>query len=101
VLDKVIDMLACHRSQFFDFLPYNFCRSESVPADPEGQRQFLKDWYLEIMSPLADRYRGILIATYGEKRGREVKFVEAFEPCEYGSPLTTEDAKRLFPFLPA
>ncbi len=100
VLDKVIDMLACHRSQFFDFLPYNFCRPEPVPDDPEGQRQFLQDWYLELISPLAEKYRDMLIATYGEERGRAIKFVEAFEQCEYGSPLTAEDVRRLFPFVP-
>jgi len=100
VLESVIDMLACHRSQFFDFLPFSFGRADRLPDDPEGQIQFLRDWYIEIFEPLADRYRDLVIATYGESRGRDVKYVEAFEPCEYGSPLTQENVKRLFPFLP-
>lgn len=100
VLDTVIDMLACHRSQFFDFLPFSFGRADRLPEDPEGQRQFLRDWYIEIFAPLADRFRDLAIATYGEKRGGEVKYIEAFEPCEYGSPLTQESVSKLFPFLP-
>jgi HPt (histidine-containing phosphotransfer) domain-containing protein len=101
VLETVIDMLACHRSQFFDFLPLSFGRADQLPDDPDGQRQFLRDWYIEIFAPLADRYRDLVVATYGEKHGGDIRYVEAFEPCEYGSPLLKEDVERLFPFLPA
>jgi hypothetical protein len=39
------------------------------------------------------------VRTYGPQRGA-VRYVEAFEPCEYGSPLNEENRRRLFPFLP-
>ena len=28
------------------------------------------------------------------------RLIEAFEPCEYGSPMTEETRRRLFPMLP-
>ena len=40
-----------------------------------------------------------MIQTYGAERGRRIRYIEAFEPCEYGSPLTEAHRKRLFPFL--
>lgn len=100
VVESVIDMLACHRSQVFDWLPYNRGELEQVPVDPTAQRAWLRKWYFQLSVP-AERYRDQLIATYGEDHGRRVKCVEAFELCEYGSPLTHANRRTLFPFLPA
>jgi LmbE family N-acetylglucosaminyl deacetylase len=99
VLDTVVDMLACHESQFYEWLPYN----KFSDAPPEGQaarREWLSQRYRSWIAPLADRHRDLIVQTYGEKRGRAVRYVEAFEPCEYGSPLNEENRRRLFPFLP-
>ena len=100
VLETVIDMLACHQSQVFDWLPYNRGILEQVPRDPGARRKWLCDWYLSMAAPLAGRYRELLIDTYGEERGREIRYIEAYETCEYGSPLTPEAGNRLFPFVP-
>jgi LmbE family N-acetylglucosaminyl deacetylase len=98
VLDTLLDMLACHQSQVFDWLPCNRGILEQVPHEPGARRQWLRDWYLSIAAPLAEKYRELLIETYGEERGREIRYIEAYETCEYGSPLTPEASKRLFPF---
>jgi hypothetical protein len=42
-------------------------------------------------------YRKLLVKRYG-KRGKKVIFAEAYETSEYGTPLTEENAKVLFPF---
>ena len=47
---------------------------------------------------VAARFRKELIATYGRKRGKKVRFAEAFMLSEYGTPLTEETKKMLFPF---
>lgn len=100
VLESVVDMLTCHRSQFFDFLPYNRGEADQVPAELGLQRPWLRDWYSSLIEPLADLYRKRLVTDYGEERGRRIRYVEAFETCEYGTPLTSELRRRLFSFLP-
>jgi LmbE family N-acetylglucosaminyl deacetylase len=100
VLESVVDMLACHQSQFFDWLPYNRGESERVPSDADQRRSWLRDWFLGIVAPLADKHRDLLVSTYGEVQGRQIRYIEAFETCEYGSPLSPETRRRLFPFLP-
>jgi hypothetical protein len=100
VLESIVDMLACHRSQFFDWLPYNRGELDRVPGTPNQQRQWLRDWYVGLIEPLATRYWERILAVYGAERGRQIRYIEAFETCEYGAPLTPELQQRLFPFLP-
>ena len=100
VLESIVDMLACHRSQFFDWLPYNREELDQVPSDPKQQRQWLRAWILGMVAPLADRYREQIISAYGEDLGRQIRYIEAFETCEYGTPLSLELRRRLFAFLP-
>jgi len=100
VWDRLVDALDCHRSQFYDWLPYNHFYEEEVPTDTSERKAWLSGKMQERIAPLADRYRDLVIQTYGEKRGKAIRFIEAYEPCEYGSPLTEENTKLLFPFLP-
>ena len=100
VLEKIVDQLVCHRSQFFEWLPYTMCQEDSFPKDAAGQREATKQFYCQFNGPLADRYRDLVVKTYGEVKGSKIRFIEAFESCEYGSPMTEEARKRLFPMLP-
>ena len=101
VLETVVDLLDCHKSQFYDWLAWNHDYADQLPADAAGRRRWLGEWFRRRIAPLADRYREQLIALYGPEHGRRVKYAEAFEPCEYGTPLTNENRPRLFPFLPS
>ena len=100
VLERIIDQMVCHRSQFFEWLPFTLCQEGTFPTDPVAQREYAKQFYCQFNGPLADRYRDLVVKTYGEKRGNQIRFIEAFEGCEYGSPLTIEARRRLFPMLP-
>lgn len=100
VIESVVDLLDCHKSQFYDWLPYNHQTEAGMPAEPAARRAWLGEWYRSRISGYADRFRDQLIATYGEEQGRQIRYVEALEPCEYGAPLTADNSKRLFPFLP-
>ena len=100
VLERIIDQMACHRSQFFEWLPYTLCQEKTFPTEPAAQREYVKQFYCQFNGPLADRYRELVVKTYGETRGRTIRLIEAFEPCEYGSPMTDETRRRLFPMLP-
>lgn len=98
VVDDVVAMLDCHASQFYEWLPYNQRKEDEVPADSNQRRTWLKEQYLTRIARRADRNRDLLVATYGE-RGHQMRAIEAFEPCEYGSPLDDAAIARLFPFI--
>jgi LmbE family N-acetylglucosaminyl deacetylase len=100
VIESVVDMLDCHVSQFYEWLPYNKFFPEMPPADAADRRAWLGDHFRSRLAPYAERYRELVITTYGLDKGAAVKYIQAFEPCEYGSPLTEAERVRLFPFLP-
>lgn len=97
-IEAKFDALHCHTSQMYEFLPYNGGYLNQVPADPGQWRSWLAQFRDPRMRQIADLYRDKLIATYGESKGKQIRYAEAFEACEYGSPLTQENVKRLFPF---
>jgi LmbE family N-acetylglucosaminyl deacetylase len=100
-LDRLIDMLHCHVSQFYEWLPYNGGYLEQVPTEEVARRAWLKERICGRIRPLADRYRDLVVQTYGAERGAEVRFIEAFEISEFGAPLDATARAELFPFLPA
>ncbi len=99
-LGRVVDMLHCHVSQFYEWLPYNGGYAAEVPADAASRRAWLEQRYRRRLRPLADRFRDLLERTYGELPGRRAEYVEAFEASEYGAPFDGAARARLFPFLP-
>lgn len=98
VLEKIVDMLDCHVSQFYEWLPYNGKHLDQVPANPAKRREWLAGHTRTRLRAQADRFRQKLIDQYGPERGRKMEYAEAFEGCEYGSPLDELARKRLFPF---
>lgn len=99
VVDNKIDMIHSHISQVYEWLPYNNGTLESVPRDTEERRQWLSNRLLKHFSSIADKYRDMLIEFYGDDLGADIQYAEAFESCEYGSPLTTDKISTLFPFF--
>jgi N-acetylglucosamine malate deacetylase 1 len=99
--DRLVGMLHCHQSQFYEWLPYNAGYLDQVPIGEAERRRWLAERISRRIRPLADRYRDLLVRTYGPERGNRVEYIEAFEVSEYGAPLDAEARARLFPFLPA
>lgn len=119
VLEKKIEMLACHESQMFEWLPYSKGILDQVPEGKEARIQWLHEpriprdrrpldeqilratlisdesEYREAVP--AAKYRHKLIERYGEEKGKSVLFAEAFAVCEYGAPLTRENEGDYFP----
>ena len=98
VLEKKIDMLHCHVSQFYEWLPYNSGTLDSVPSNSEDRRDWLAGRLRNRFSAIAEKYRDLLIEHYGAKAGANIQYAEAFESCEYGSRLNDENIPILFPF---
>ena len=101
VFDRLVAMLACHESQFFEWLPYNGGYLNQVPAGKDQRLAWLTARTGARLRPRADRYRELLLRSYGPARGNAIEYVEAFEPCEYGAPLDDAARQRLFPFANA
>lgn len=96
VVEKKIEAMACHVSQFFEWLPFNGGYLNEVPSGEEERRAWFRTRMEERLSHDADRFRSHLYERYDLERGARVKFAEAFELCEYGAPLPS-DARQLFP----
>lgn len=98
VLDKIIDMLHCHTSQFYEWLPYNQGKEAEVPTGQAERKAWLGQQVRERLRKRAHTYRDLLADVYGTERARQVEYAEVFEACEYGAPLDAASKSRLFPF---
>jgi LmbE family N-acetylglucosaminyl deacetylase len=92
----IVEMLHCHRSQVYEWLPYNRNRDEAVPEGDEEKKAWLSRWFGERSRAVADRFRDSLCARYGDKRGARIEFAEVYEISEYATPLDDKDRDRLF-----
>ncbi len=118
VIDKKYEMYNCHVSQIYEWLPYTHGELDLVP---KGEKERL-EWYRNPRIPRdktltfeelqayktknhseyreafdACKFRDLLVKRYGEA-GKKVLFAESFEVSEYGTQLTKENEKELFPF---
>ena len=100
VFEAVIDMLVCHESQWFEWLPYDSGILDEVPEGAAARREWFAARMRTRFGGIADQGREKLIKTYGEERGQAVKCAEVLMISEYGGRPEPEDIPRLFPFLP-
>ncbi len=96
VLDKIAAMLHCHQSQFYEWLAFNGGYLDQVPKTEISRREWLASQIKDRLRPRIDRFRDLVLHTYGSERGAKVEFIEAFEACEYGAPLDDKARERLF-----
>ena len=102
-------------SQAYEWLPYTYGKIDEVPEDEEERYLWMKGDIIDENTDDADilakkfwgrnprfamtaaRFRKQLVERYGEK-GNRIVFAEAYAVCEYGSPLTEEMKKKIFPY---
>lgn len=96
VIDKKVDALDSHVSQFYEWLPWVDGRLGDVPAGLAERKAWLKK---ERTRPITPAVRTSLVKWYGADRGNSSKYYEAFEICEYGAQPDDARVKQLFPML--
>jgi LmbE family N-acetylglucosaminyl deacetylase len=96
VIDRKIQAIDAHVSQFYEWLPWVDGALDTVPKEPAARLAWLQQW--RSFRPLNDDVKAALRKWYGPKADA-VKDAEAFEVCEYGRRPTEAELRRLFPFF--
>ena len=100
VIEKKLRMIFCHESQVLEWMPYNQNALEWVPKGKPRQRKWLDKMYRVRLARFADHYRDLLVAQYGEKIGKKVRYAEGIQVSPFGASMDAKAVARLFPFLP-
>lgn len=98
VIEKKMDMYHQHKSQMYEWLPYNRGMLSQVPATDPERRAWLGETRKKAFD--ADPYRDRLAELYGSEKGARIKYCEAFQDSGYGTRLTKENTGYYFPFIP-
>lgn len=105
-LDTKLKIADLNVSQVYEWLPYTK-EGYNVPEGKEERFEWLKGMdtnreysdeevnalnfgYAVRYAKTAARFRKELIETYGEELGSKIRYAEAFQVCEYGTPLSKE-----------
>ena len=101
VIEKKVDALARIESQFIEGgCMGNASRVPRNDAERQAAHKRLHERMKRRSARMADRFRDRLIELYGEEKGRQIRYAEAFEICEYGRRPTNDELRRLFPSFP-
>jgi hypothetical protein len=98
VFNEKAIMVNCHKSQFFEWLPWLENELSFVPESEAGRFEWLIEKLAGWDKNIADHYREKLFARYGRERGMEIKYAEAFEVSEYGGNIPEDLLMKMFPF---
>lgn len=95
VLDRKIEMTACHESQFFEWLPYDRAILADVPKHRGKRLEWLRDVWLVSDRRQAGKFQELVRRRYGKTGG--YTHVESFEVSEYGRKPREEEWDELLP----
>jgi len=101
VIDKKVAALTVMESQFVEGGALGKPNPDlATPAGLEKRRELVREGFRRRCASTANLYRDKLIELYGPELGKQVKYAEAFEICEYGARPNAQELRRLFPFFP-
>ncbi len=96
-MKKKWDMMHCHTSQFYEWLPYMEGDLDHVPEKVEDRREWLEltwgPWLKQMTKCGHERLR----LRYGDNNAASIEYAEAYEISEYGQQPTLDVLERLFP----
>ncbi|MDD5678211.1 MAG: PIG-L family deacetylase [Kiritimatiellae bacterium] len=96
VLEKKLKVMECHRTQFYEWLPWSLGRRDFDAAklsDAEKRLWLLS--FLERFKKGADEARPILCRSLGNKAGGKVVMAELFEQSPYSRQVAPTDFQKL------
>jgi LmbE family N-acetylglucosaminyl deacetylase len=102
VLDQKVDAIHELESQVYEGGANGdaaFVASVPPAKDPAARKKWLRERWERRQAAEADTHRDVLVRLYGAERGKQVKYAETFEVCEYGRRVTPEELRKLFPFF--
>ncbi len=99
VAKKKWDCIGDMPSQFADADSWQARYRGNAPATQEARAAYILGQVQQRSADVANQYRNLLVKLYGEQRGRRIKFAEAFELNQYGSPATADELKQMFPLF--
>lgn len=95
VFENKVEMLACHESQFFEWLPWLDGKLAQVPADRAGRLAMLRQAATRRDRPSPAALEA-LARLAGQESAARAQVVESFEICEYGAPIEAQRLRWLF-----
>ena len=101
VIEKKLDAMAVIESQFVEGgVSGNESRIPKNDRERVAARRRVRESFRRRFESTANQYRDKLIELYGEKKGKKIRYAEAFEVTEYGRrPSEEELVNKLFPFF--
>lgn len=103
VFEQKVDALMALESQTFEGGAggsEEYVQQVPPASEPDARRAWLKQRWERRAGGEANTFRDALILWYGTEAGKNVKYAEAFEICEYGRQPSHREILQLFPFLP-
>jgi LmbE family N-acetylglucosaminyl deacetylase len=103
VLERKLDMLDAHQSQFYEWMPWHAGQLDQVPADKAARRGWLATQWPRYATAFGlDPRPAPWRASHGKRYGDQAaaRQAEAFEIAEYGRQPDEAEIRRLFPFFP-
>lgn len=97
VVNQKWDCVSAMPSQFGDEHSWQASTRSDVPGGEAARKAYLLNLVKQRNQAVADQYRDRLIALYGQEKGSQIQYAEAFELCQYGSQPDVETLKKLFP----
>jgi LmbE family N-acetylglucosaminyl deacetylase len=99
VFDLKVSCIDALESQFYEWNPWLFGYLGEVPKSKDERMEWTQKRAARQYGSLANRFRAKLIELLGDEKGKAVKYVEAFEVCEYGTQPSRDQLMRIFPFF--
>ncbi len=98
VVDKKVDALDAHESQFYEWLPWIEGYLDEVPKDKVARKQWLRR---RASRPITPAIRAVLEKWYGKDKAAGIQFAESFQVSEYGTQPDEAMLRKLFPMVGA
>ena len=96
-IEKKIDGMDAHVSQFYEWLAWVDGRLDEVPKGKAERREWLSKRVKG--RKISDEMRKSLEKWYGAEKAKDVKYAEALEIAEYGLQPNDDEIRKLFPML--